>query len=290
MIRFLVVGDWGRRGASPQCAVAEGLARAARRLAVHRVISTGDNFYEDGVQSVRDAHWQESFESIYTARALQQVPWHVALGNHDYRGTVEAQVAYTRRSRRWHLPGRYYDFTVPVDERTQAQFIVLDTTPFLSLYQPGGAEATEGVAEQDTRVQLRWLRRTLARSEAEWKIVVGHHPLRSGSPFHGDAEELRSAVLPELQAGGVQVYLAGHEHDLQHLAADGLQYVISGAGSECRATGATEHTRFSQASLGFAAVELCHSRLVLRFYDAAGRPLYRAEVPRTPAQKQVAVS
>lgn len=290
MIRFLVVGDWGRRGTPPQNAVAQGMARAARRLGIHRVISTGDNFYEDGVQSVRDAHWQESFESVYAAHVLEDLPWHVALGNHDYRGTVEAQVAYTRRSRRWHLPGRYYAFTVPVDERTQAQFVVLDTTPFLSLYQPGGAEATAGVAEQDTRVQLQWLRRTLEHSEADWKIVVGHHPLRSGSPFHGDAEELRSAVLPELQAGGVQVYLSGHEHDLQHLVADDLQHVVSGAGSECRATGATEHTRFSQASLGFAAVELRRSRLVLRFYDAAGRPLYRAEVPRAPAQRRAAVS
>jgi acid phosphatase len=49
---FLVVGDWGRDGSDHQREVAAQMGRTAKSRGSHHVISVGDNFYDDGVQSV----------------------------------------------------------------------------------------------------------------------------------------------------------------------------------------------------------------------------------------------
>ena len=283
-LNFVALGDWGRGGRPAQRAVAQGLGRVAQRLQSQFVVSTGDNFYEDGVADVRDPHWQQSFEDVYTAPSLQ-TPWYAVLGNHDYRGNAETQVAYSRESLRWRMTARYYAITQPVDPFTQALFVFLDTTPFLRRYHPGGDEATPGVAHQDAERQRQWLRRMLATSAARWKIVVGHHAILPGSPCHGGAKELDQAIAPFLEAYGLQLYLCGHEHDLQHLTRRGVHYVVAGAGSECRATASNAHTHFCQGDLGFAAFSLSVHALRFWFYNASGCPVHSATLaPVTAAE------
>ena len=189
MLNFVVLGDWGRMGTPEQHAVARGMGRVAATSQSQFVVTTGDNFYEDGVASIDDPHWRGSFEDVYTNASLQ-MPWYVALGNHDYRGNVQAQIDYTRHSARWRLPARYYAFEKTIDGCAKAQFVVLDTTPFLPRYRHSDGERLASVGEQAPLGQLAWLRATLARSDAPWKCVIGHHPLYSGSPFHGGTPEL----------------------------------------------------------------------------------------------------
>src|ERR1700685_2934476 len=69
-LNFLVFGDWGRRGERDQVEVAEQMAKAAGEVQPRFIVSVGDNFYENGVQSVDDPHWQKSFEQVYHDRAL----------------------------------------------------------------------------------------------------------------------------------------------------------------------------------------------------------------------------
>jgi len=280
MLNFLVIGDWGRKGTPEQRAVAQRMAHVAQRLQSRFVLTTGDNFYDDGVASLSDAHWRLSFEQVYTAASLQTA-WYVALGNHDYRGCVEAQIDYGSRSARWHLPARFYAMEQSIDEATTVQFVFLDTSPFLARYRPGGAEFIPGVSEQAYLPQLDWLRATLAASAAPWKFVIGHHPIYSGSPFHGGAVELQHLVLPILHTYSVQAYICGHEHDLQHLYADGLHCVVSGAAAEHRDTGRCAYSYFSASTLGFAAVSLTAQRLHLDFYNACGQRIYEADVARS---------
>src|SRR5580692_6262701 len=99
---FVVIGDWGRRGRWHQREVATQMGRTAATLGSQFVISVGDNFYENGVDSVTDPYWRTSFEQIYTDPALM-TPWYITLGNHDYRGNVEAQLAYSGPTGRWRL-------------------------------------------------------------------------------------------------------------------------------------------------------------------------------------------
>jgi hypothetical protein len=42
------------------------------KLDIDFVISTGDNFYEDGLKGVDDPEFDESFPEIYTAPSLQK--------------------------------------------------------------------------------------------------------------------------------------------------------------------------------------------------------------------------
>ena len=107
---FVVIGDWGRRGADHQAEVGRQMGETAASIASRFVISVGDNFYENGVQSLDDTHWRQSFEAIYTAPALQ-TPWYVILGNHDYRGEIAPQLAYHSKSPRWRMPARYFSRT-----------------------------------------------------------------------------------------------------------------------------------------------------------------------------------
>ena len=276
MLNFLVIGDWGRRGQPQQRSVARGLARAARRTQARFIVSTGDNFYEDGVEGLDDPHWQESFESVYTAAGVR-IPWHIALGNHDYRGNVEAQIAYSQASPVWNLPSRYHSFTRMVGFSSQALFVFLDTSPFLERYRTD-AERIANVDGEDADAQAEWLKRTLRSSCADWKVVVGHHPILSGSPYHGSSEELHRRIRPILIEYGARVYFSGHEHDLQHLRDDAMDYVISGAGSEWRESGRTAHSLFNRAGLGFAEASLTPERLKLRFCDDNGRVLYKSSL------------
>jgi len=48
------------------------MGRVADKLNIDFVVSTGDNFYDDGLTSVRDPTFQYSFSDIYTANSLQK--------------------------------------------------------------------------------------------------------------------------------------------------------------------------------------------------------------------------
>ena len=325
MLTFFVLGDWGRRGSDAQQTVADGMARAARRYTPAFVLTTGDNFYDHGVQDALDPHWHDSFDAVYTDPSLL-IPWYAALGNHDHEGDVASQIAYTQHDSRWRMPGRYYSFNKRVDDRTHAQFVVLDTTPFtdpdarqaqangsMGDGHPGAAgssaravrpvvqaEGNGSAVEQrngrlrsprtafDPTLQRYWLQHMLAPSRSAWRLVVGHHPIRSGSSFHGATPALRQEVAPLLHSMNVHAYLCGHEHDLQHLAADGLHHVVSGAGSEVRETGSVEATRYSASTLGFAVVSLTADAMGLRFCDASGEVIYETLIDRVATAEKAA--
>ena len=158
---LVVVGDWGRYGSDDQKAVATAMGRTAAAIRSRFVISLGDNFYEDGVQSVTDRHWQESFEQVYTAPSLQ-TKWDVILGNHDYRGNVQAQLDYARHSKRWQMPDRMFTRVEMLADGTVVEFFYIDTSPMISSYR--GTKVR--VDDQNVPAQLAWLDAALGRSKA----------------------------------------------------------------------------------------------------------------------------
>jgi tartrate-resistant acid phosphatase type 5 len=276
---FLAVGDWGREGGFNQREVAEQMNRVALAIDAQFVISLGDNFYPDGVADTESLQWQTSFERIYTGRALQ-VPWYVVLGNHDYHLNAQAQVDYTLVSPRWKMPARSYSLTRRIDDETTVEFFFLDSNPYLTGYRANPAKY-RGILDEDPARQTAWLAAALARSTAAWKIVCAHHPLVSASSTHGDTPELAAAILPLLQRHGVQLYLNGHEHDLQHLQAHGIDFFCSGAGSQTRPTRSDSRTRFSLGETpGFLTAVLRRDQAELRFVDATGRERYATVVQR----------
>lgn len=51
------------------------MGRVGEKLDIDFVVSTGDNFYDDGLTGVHDTVFEESFTKIYTAKSLQK-PWY----------------------------------------------------------------------------------------------------------------------------------------------------------------------------------------------------------------------
>jgi tartrate-resistant acid phosphatase type 5 len=293
-LSFLAVGDWGREGAYHQRDVAIQMARSARELDARFVVSVGDNFYENGVTGVDDPAWRRSFEDIYDAPSLQ-IPWHVALGNHDYRGNVQAQIDYTEHSPRWRLPARWYSFEERAPDGAVAELFVTDTTPLVAFYyaDPLTREGLEG-QRRNVPLQLAWLDRALARSSAQWKIVIGHHPVYSGwidpgralsraNPYFvlrtlGGTPDLMARLDPILRRHRVALYLNGHNHDLQHVRMGSTDFVCTGAGSKigdfCDLGGA----EFCALRSGFVACSIDRERLRVVYRDYEGTQLHVTDV------------
>lgn len=269
---FLVFGDWGRRGDYYQQAVAWQMGVAAEKVGSNFVFGTGDNFYSDGVESLHDDHWEESFESIYTAQSLMK-PWYMILGNHDYRGSIKAQFDYSSISVRWKIPAKYYTFSQEINDSVAVQFIAVDTTPFVTEYRK--KRRFRHVEWEEPEIQLQWLDSVLTASTADWKIVIGHHPIYSAGSKHGDTPELIQQLKPVLHKHQVQAYFSGHEHDLQHLRdAKELNYFVSGAGSKIRKSGWKDISLFGKGTAGFMIVTFLGNEMEVRCVDDKGEIIY----------------
>jgi tartrate-resistant acid phosphatase type 5 len=281
-LRFLVVGDWGRQGSFHQRETAEQMGRTASAVGDQFVVATGDNIYDDGVDSVRDSLWKKSFEDIYTAPSLQ-IPWYVALGNHDYHTNPQAEVEYTLFSPRWKMPDRYYTVTLQVTPTISAEFFITDTSPFITSYYTEPKYAK--VKEADPKAQLAWLEKQLAASKAQWKFVVGHHTIYSSGTKHGDSLDLIKTFKPLMEKYGVQAYLNGHDHDMEAIHEGAIFYLTSGAGSEVRGELKPEaNSLFANGtSSGYMSVALTAESFDYQFIDWQGKMLFQGKFPRVPA-------
>lgn len=278
-LRFLVVGDWGRRGAHHQRETADQMGRVAAEMSAQFVVATGDNLYDDGVRDVHDSLWKYSFEDIYTAPSLQ-VPWYVSLGNHDYRTNPQAQVEYTLFSPRWKMPARYYSVMWQITPEASAEFFIVDTSPFISGYY-NDPKYIKSVTGQDPKAQLAWLEPKLAASTAKWKFVVGHHTIYSSSAKHGDNDDMIRVFRPILEKYGVQAFLNGHDHDMEVIKEGPVHYLTSGAGSSVRGEMKPgPNSLFANGTdSGFLAVQLTPDRFDYRFIDWQGRVLFHSSIP-----------
>ncbi len=273
-LAFLVIGDWGARTAV-QRPVAQAMGRIGADIHSAFVISTGDNFYTEGVESTHDPQWRRTFEDVYTAPALQR-PWYVVLGNHDYLGSPGAEVDYTRVSPRWRMPSRYWRQNITLADGSDAAFFFLDTTPIDHLL---GLRDEIPQADFGARDQIMWLERELASCSAPWRIVVGHHPIYS-SGAHGGSLGMIEHVRPLLQRYGVQAFFNGHDHNLEHLEAEGVNYICSGAGSEVRPVGGVQQSRFALTRPGFVACTLTPAALDVRFFGQDATSFYQTSISR----------
>lgn len=284
-LSFITFGDWGREGKYGQQETADAMGKYAGENKTDFILVLGDNFYPTGVKSVNDPHWKESFEDVYTASSLQ-IPWYVTLGNHDYGRSVQAQIDYSGISSRWKLPARYYSFEETIGESTKALFVVIDSNPFIKSYLAMDKENDEldsnsinDLRKQNTALQLKWLDSVLASSNAKWKIVAAHHPIYSGGE-HGDTPELIEQINPILIKYNVNLFLCGHDHDMQHIVKpEGtVNYFVAGSGSKLRLTKQTADTKFASSENGFLSITLYKDKIRSAFIGLNGLELYSAEI------------
>ena len=110
----------------------------------------------------------------------------------------------------------------------------------------------------------------------------------SGGSGHGDTPELTLLLDPLLRKHGVQAYINGHDHDLQHIRRTGVDYICCGAGSEVRPVQSIEGTLFCMARSGFAILSSGANALALEFRDYVGATVYRATIPLAARERKAA--
>jgi tartrate-resistant acid phosphatase type 5 len=276
---FIMVGDWGRRGHDDQRNVAVQMGKTAAAMGSRFTVSVGDNFYENGVTGLDDPQWESSFEKIYTAPALF-TPWRLILGNHDYRGNVQAQLDYSAESKRWNMPARYYSLSETLPDGAKADFFYVDTSPFIKAY----IGSKVNITGQDTDAQLAWLDKALTDSTAEWKIVIGHHPiytaLDGSDGSDHDQPDLIARLNPVLLKHNIPIYICGHDHTLQSVKMDGVTYVVTGAGSQTYTPRPPIRGGFASGSHGFMTVHLSREMLHYELVDMHGKTLYAETITR----------
>ena len=271
---FFVVSDWGRNGFVNQKEVAAQMTKTAMKIEPKLIVSCGDNFQVNGVASVSDPLWLTSYENIYNHPSLM-VDWFPILGNHDYCGNTQAEIDYSKISRRWRMESHYYTFVRKINDSVSARLIFLDTPPLVSEYYNKGGYPD--ISKQDTAKQMIWLKDVLRNSKEQWKIVFGHHPVFSASKKHGNTPDLIRKLKPLFEKYNVQYYFCGHDHDMQHLREkDGhVDYIVSGSGSENREASTNDMSLFSKSVPGFSIISLYSDSIRICFLDTAGTIVYK---------------
>ncbi len=278
-LHFLAIGDWGRAGADHQIPVAKQMGKWATENPNDFMLSLGDNFYPKGVVSEHDPLWHYSFESIYTDFALQW-DWYPVLGNHDYHSDPDAQVRYSKVSRRWKMPARYYAKEIDLKGgQGKVQMVFIDTCPLIPEFHNNPAYEPN-VDNQDPEKQLKWIDDTLknASPDVRWKMVIGHHPMYTVGPRikNYDTLAVRRVLTDIFERNKVDVYLSGHDHSLQHLKPEGFTHqFISGAGSEVTpVTNGIDYSKFEAAEHGFSYFSIDKDRLNAKMINHTGKVLY----------------
>lgn len=155
---FLVVGDFGRDGFCCQRDVALEMARAASTLNADFAVNVGDAFYEYGLLSPEEEQVRTTFEDVYNVfPSLAKIPFYSVLGNHEYRGSVEAVMALDRLRRKsgnFVMPKRYYDFLSPDGA---LHVFVLDTSPMIEAYKRSGYDdKADTMIHNEDGISTQW--------------------------------------------------------------------------------------------------------------------------------------
>lgn len=266
VLRVLSLGDYGagapgngQIAGEPQKQVAAAMLKMQQKKAFDFAVTLGDNFYPTGMYSPTDPRWKTLWSDLYNPLKLR---FYATMGNHDWGSpdSPASELMYAKQSPSWTMPAPYYTFTAG-----PAQFFALDTNEVSDL-------------------QLAWLRDELAKSTARWKIVYGHHPIYSAGQ-HADNRTLIARLLPVLK-DRVDVYLAGHDHDLQHLKTEaGVHFFVNGGGGAgIRAITPNERSLFAKSAYGFAMLEIDAEKIAVKFVGTDLSELYQYTITKPRAE------
>ncbi len=336
VLTFYVLGDWGT-GNKNQRAVAHALKKNVAELPTDRtqppfVLELGDNVYEAGLKEgwndpITTKLLHDTFGEIYSEVKYngRELLYHIVPGNHDYAGraggqrgwgdvihqetTAEAQFPHWRYypidpaknsddndSSNYALLKKESIYTLTIPERVQITgekligVYAIDTQVILEIYQKNDAEL----------LQKHWQTLEMLLSENSWwKIIIGHHPVRS----HGTHGGFRSAIwwvppitlftivdklfikrlqdldnpnyrrfqrdfIGLMKKHDVPFYLAGHEHNLQLLEIDHEHFqIISGSAGKLSPVTHKDDTLFSHSAMGFARFDVTEDELWIEFFE-----------------------
>jgi tartrate-resistant acid phosphatase type 5 len=280
---LLMVGDWGYQDFEAQSRVAKAMQSYVKQrgFTTEALLMLGDNWYGPLPGGVKDKRWQVQFEEMYP-KSVFDCPAYAIPGNHDYQRMPESKVAaeleYAKLpGTRWTMPSLWYSFTFPA-KKPLVTVIALDSNmPSESGRWDRGTDFT--LKPEQQAEQLAWLKAELEKPRTTpFVIVMGHHPIFSNGP-HGDHRILIRDWEPLLREHKVHLYLAGHDHDMQHLEFDEhpTSFVLSGGGGADLYNlkiSETQRGPMAEKVYGFSELTVAPERLTLRHFDEQGHMIH----------------
>lgn len=267
MFTFFAIGDFGVPNELIKQTARAMDGWAKEHGAPNIILGLGDNFYPCGVGSADDENFCTCWSDIFLIYETLRVPWKMVLGNHDYMWEPQAQIDFhynkaLNKGGLWNMPATCYRFsesvshtaivetavdssssqpvetsTVPATPDTagdfKIDFFAIDTNAcqyHVARVFPDLVDTLLGFVDQ--------LHTSLVGSNADWKIVFGHHPMYTQGKGHGEVGQcLRADYHPKerpkrpdydgvrmpkgfglekaLSTGGVHAYFSAHEHVFQ---------------------------------------------------------------------------
>ena len=276
-LNFMVANDMGRRGVSEQKNIATLMGKEAEFNMINFIAVAGDPIHDDGVKSTEDSEWKDKFENIYTATSLINTPWYVVSGNHEYHGSVQAILDYSKLSDRWKAPARYYSIEKSIGENgNKCLFVFIDTAPLIDKYRSGSEYSDAG--KQNIEKQLKWIDSTLVSSKDRWKIVIGHHPVYADTDkAETERTDMQKRLGTILENRKADVYICGHIHNFQHLKPEGktVNYIVNSSASQSRKVNKTDGTLFCNPNPGFTVCSVTQENFTFSFIDHKGETIYK---------------
>jgi hypothetical protein len=229
---FTVVGDSGHGGIA-----ARAIARHIRAAHPAFLIHVGDLAYPDGTVS----DLARAFFPPYRA-TLRRVPLFPTPGNHDLV-----------------IGSAYRALFAPLAGGRLRYSFDWGPAHFVSLSSPDGAAGAPGLAAD-----------LAAARTSPWRIVFLHEPLYTAGNKR-EVRNLRVALAPILEAGAVDLVLAGHEHfyersqpSCEYVPSARVLHVTSGGGGDIQLDTVHPHPNFPSA---FAAAHFLRVRVTPDWLD-----------------------
>lgn len=241
----------------------------------------GDNVYPYGINT-KDDITMKYMDDILRKVNLNK---YIILGNHDWSGNAQAQIDY--KSDQWNIENYYYKRSFVIDNTTIDIFFIdtqlicqgKDKTNKWEYF----VDKIKKIFNKDPNLvrdeQLEWLENNLKMSTAKWKIVIGHYHIIS-SGLYDFNNELYNNLFHLFEKYNVDLYMCGHEHDLQHYILKGkksdyqLNHFVSGSGSTTRHFRQRMKQPFAISDIGFLKCVINKNIARISFINSKNKELY----------------
>ena len=288
MLEFYILGDMGS-GEDAQYLVSSAIEDHIQKNIQKNntfICGLGDNIYETGCSSINDKQFKTKFEDPYS-NISNKVKFYMSIGNHDYgedtcgKGNSIYQINYGRRSKKqggkWIMPDNYYSFRKK-DKDVTVDFFVLDTNVF-------------NLKRKGLNKQLEVMSDKIKRSNADWKIVYGHHPWRSIAG-HGNAiPELEEFFTNLYTNSPFDLYMCGHDHNKQlimmEIENNNLPLIVCGTGGKVYddinyldCLDKKSELEFFSNNLGYGFIQASPNTLEITFLDEKNRKEINFEIKK----------
>lgn len=220
--KYCFFGDGGT-GSDGQLMVAKLLAREKCDIYFY----LGDLVYPSGIQSAQDPDLEKLFFAPYQ-ELLQSAPLVIMMGNHDYKGDMDAWIEIASKHKNLVYPGHYFQII-----SNDICFLVLNTT-------------------DQKFIQADWLS-GIDVSACDQTLLLGHHPLKSSGKHLKPYFPLN--IFLEYAASKADVFVSGHDHHLSYEGRVGeVHQFVSGAAGQLRALDASIPV-WGKSQLGYLTYE-----------------------------------